>query len=318
MFDEKLALRAMGIAAGITACSLLVFAWPWRAPHRSRLILGWTLGLGVGFVAGCLILHTTINLPFAKNAEATDRLFLVVLPAVMLIEGLSSIGRMPRGLIWLPRVFLTLFAAKILLHNSIYLEDLPGSNGPEWTPREQWTHFLVLAGALVIVWAALEALLRTSPSRSVPLAMSVVCVGSAVTIMCSATASGGQLALPLAGALAGGFLASCLLPAARGGNGFLGVGLVVLFSLLIIGRYFAQLTDKQGSVLLFSLLLCWLPEFPYLRKLRSSIREGLRVLVVALPIALVTGQAWEKFQEDSKQNAQPGEPTMEDYGNFKQ
>jgi hypothetical protein len=317
MPDRDLIIRVMAVAAGIAATSLLIFGWPWRAPNRSRLILGWTVGLGAGFFAGCLLLQTTVHFPLAENAEASDRLLLIVLPVAMLVEGLSSLRISPRGVIWLPRILLAVFVTRILLHNSTFLKDLPGANGAEWSPQEQWLHFAVLGGALLILWMALEVLIRKSPARSIPLSMSVACVGSAVTIMCSGTATGGELAFPMAGALAGGFLASCLMPSTRDGDGFLGVGLTVLLSVLIIGRYFAQLKDWQGALLFFSLLLCWLPELPPLRKLRPLFRDCLRIMVVCIPIALVTLKAWDTFQEDSGQRSQPGEPTMEDYGNFK-
>jgi hypothetical protein len=149
------------------------------------------------------------------------------------------------------------------------------------------------------------------------LALSVVSAGSAVTTFFSGSLSGGLLALPLAGALAGGFLASFLLPASREGSGFLGVGLVILFGLLVYNHFFAQLTTVHGSLLFFSLVLCWVPEAPPLRKLRSVFRESLRVALVAIPVALVVLQARQKFEEESRtSSSQPGEPTKDDYESF--
>jgi hypothetical protein len=322
MFDQNLALRAMGIAGGIAAISLLIFGWPWRSPNRSRLILGWTLGLGVGFLVGCYVLDGTIRWPFkglrvAENAESKDRLLFLLLPAAMLVEGLSALQKLPRLVIWILRLLVAGGVAPIILHNSIYLENLPGSDGPEWNAQQQFQILSILGGSLFLVWLALDLFVRKAPSRVVPLAISIVSVGSAVTIMFSANLSGGQLALPLAGALAGGLLASFLLPISRDGTGLLGVSLVVLFGLLVENRFFAKLTTVHAALLFFSLLLLWMPEIPPLRRLSPRSRGLLRLVLLVIPIAFVIAQGRARFEEESRTSSQPGEPTMEDYGNFK-
>src|SRR5262249_39612847 len=80
------------------------------------------------------------------------------------------------------------------------------------------------------------------PGRSVPLAVTVACGGAAVTIMLSGYASGGQLGLPLTGALAGATVASFLLAGKPELQGLLGPGVVGLFALLIAGHFFSDLT----------------------------------------------------------------------------
>jgi hypothetical protein len=317
MFDQNLVLQAMAVAAGVAALSLLALGWPWRTPKRSRLVFGWTIGVGLGFFLGCLVLQVNLHPPFAENAEGTDRLLLVVLPAAMVVESMAGLRGMPRWAAWLLRSVVAAGAAWILLYHSIYLANLPGSEGPEWTSKQQALYLSTLGGSLLLVWAALDLLLHKAPDRSMPLALSVVSAGSAVTTFFSGSLSGGLLALPLAGALAGGFLASFLLPASREGSGFLGVGLVILFGLLVYNHFFAQLTTIHGSLLFFSLVLCWVPEAPPLRKLRSVFRESLRVALVAIPVALVVLQARQKFEEESRTStSQPGEPTKDDYESF--
>ncbi|MFL5241699.1 MAG: hypothetical protein ACJ8FY_06295 [Gemmataceae bacterium] len=317
MFDQNLALQAMAVAAGVAAILLLALGWPWRNPWRSRLILGWTLGVGLGFFLGCLVLDVKLHPPFAENAEGTDRLLLVILPAVMVIECFVGFFGLPGWAAWPLRLLAAAGVAWMVLYNSTFLEKLPGFEAAEWTAKQQAQYLSVLGGSLLLVWAALDVLLHKTPGRSLPLALSVVSAGSAVTIMYSANLSGGLLALPLAGALAGGFVASFLLPASREGSGFLAVGLVILFGLLVYNRFFAQLTTLHGSLLFFSLLLCWLPEAPPLRKFRSVFRETVRVALVAIPVVLVVYQARAKFEEESRtSSSQPGEPTKDDYESF--
>jgi hypothetical protein len=312
----------MTVAASIAAVSLLIFGWPWRSPNRSRLILGWTLGLGVSFSVGCYVLDGKFHWPLkglqvVEDAESKDRLLFLLLPAAMLVEGLSALLRIPRLIIWLLRLVIAGGVAPIILHNSIYLENLPGSDGPEWNAQQQWQILSLLGGSLFLVWLTLDLFVRKVPSRAVPLAMSIVSVGSAVTIMFSANLSGGQLALPLAGALAGGFLASFLLPISRDGGGLLGISLVVLFGLLVENRFFAKLTTLHAALLFFSLLLYWLSEIPPARRLSPRNRGLLRVLLLAIPITFVVAQARAKFEEESKTpSSQPGEPTLDDYKNF--
>ena len=55
--DFMIRLTLAGVSAGASAAVvLLLCAWPWRAPHPKRLALGWVLGIGAGFYAGCAVL----------------------------------------------------------------------------------------------------------------------------------------------------------------------------------------------------------------------------------------------------------------------
>jgi hypothetical protein len=172
-----------------------------------------------------------------------------------------------------------------------------------------------MAAALAGTWAALSFL--TPPGRAVPLAVALACAGTGVTIMLSGYATGGQMGLPLAAAVAGATIASLALSGRPGLQGVLGLGVVGLFALLVVGRFFGELTTGNAALLFFAPLLCWLPELPYVRRLRPWSRSGLRVLCTALPVILVLALAQQKFAADSTKTS-PGskEPSLQDYMDF--
>jgi len=208
-------------------------------------------------------------------------------------------------------------AARVLLDHTTYITDLGVLGTPEWSPATAW---LVLRGseaALALVWAALIALAYRAPGRSLPLALGLTCAGAAVAIMLSGYTTGGQLGLPLAAALVGVTIASLALSGAPRVTGVLGVGLVGLFSLLVIGHFLANLTKTHAALLLAAPLLCWLPELPYIRRLRPWLVGLLRVALVAVPVVVVVVLAQKKFVEDSRSSSpSPTEPSIQDYMDF--
>src|SRR5438270_569729 len=72
-------------------------------------------------------------------------------------------------------------------------------------------------------------------------------------------------ALPLAAALAGVALAAVPLAARPGMEGALGIGVIGLFGLLFVGRFFGGLSTARALAVFFAPLLCWVSEIPQLR-----------------------------------------------------
>jgi hypothetical protein len=136
--------------------------------------------------------------------------------------------------------------------------------------------------------------------------------------MFSGYLTGGKLGLPLAAALIGTAVASLALTGQANRMASLGVGLIGLFGLLMIGRFFGSLTTTHALLLFLALLLCWVPEAPYVVKLRPWLRGILRVALVAVPVVLVVLQSHQQFVKASEASgAQPGEPKVQDYLDFK-
>src|SRR5207253_444659 len=125
-----------------------------------------------------------------------------------------------------------------------------------------------LAAALAGEWVLLLWLTRRQPGRAVPLSVAVACAGTAIALMMSGYASGGPLATPLAGAVVGALAASLALKGEFTLDGVLGLGVVGLFALLVIGRFFGELTWTNAALLFFAPLLCWLPELPAARRVK--------------------------------------------------
>ena len=234
--------------------------------------------------------------------------------------GLELLAAFPgrlRWLIGLARLGVAAGAAPILLHNSIYLTDAAGPGTQEWSPAQAWMIPAGLALAMASVWAALLVLDRRTPGRSLPLAVSLACAGAAVTVMLSGYASGGQLGLPLAAGLAAVVIASLALAGPAEMRGVLGLGVVGLFALLIIGRFFGQVSTLNAALLFFAPLLGWLPELPFVRRMRPVLRGLARVGLTAAPVIVALALAQQKFVADSSRSSStPSEPSLQDYMDF--
>jgi hypothetical protein len=274
--------------------------------------LGSVLGVATGFYVGCMILGVKAHWP----PEDQERWLLILFPAALGVEilGVFAVRRWP---VWVFRLVIAASAARVLLHNTVYLEDLAGPGTREWAPAQAWLNMGGMAAVLAGVWAALVLLARRAPGRSIPLALAIVCTGAALAVMLSGYASGGQIGFPLAASLVGVALASLAFRMLPDLSGLVGIAVVGLFALLVVGCFFAQLPIGYAVLLFLAPLLGWLPELPYVARARPWLRGGVRVLLTAAPVALVLVLAQQKFVEDSARTA-PGvhEPSLDDYMNF--
>ena len=85
--------------------------------------------------------------------------------------------------------------------------------------------------------------------------------------MLTGYASGGMLGVPLAAAVAAAALVG---PASRDNDGAIGPGLVGLFALVLVGRFFGNMPSMLACMLLAAPLLAWLPELPGVRRLGAT------------------------------------------------
>ena len=314
MPDPLQIVEALFISAMTAGIVVAIFGWPWQAPRRVLARIGGVLGAGAGIATGCWWLGMSLNWP---PREDQDRLLLILLPALVVVEIVSALFDRPRWLAWLLRTAIAGCAAPILLHASSYLSDLRGPGTREWTLAQS---ILILGGLAVVLaagWAACWRLANRSSSRTILVVLAIACAGAAVTTMLSGYASGGLFGLVLASGLIGAVIASFALIGPPETAGMVGLGVVGLFALLIVGRFFGQLSTANAVLLYAAPLLAWLAEIPFIQR-RGKLLHG--TAQVALPSILVAAallMAHRQFVADSARPTGEGnEPAAEDYLNF--
>jgi len=309
MPDPILIGKALATTALVAAVALLLYRLLWRGAGSGRASPAWALSLGPALFAGCWLLDLRPHWP---ATEALDRFLIFVLPALVIIEVVASLRRFPAWLAWLLRMCCAAAAGRILLHNTVYLSDLAGPGSSEWTRAQSLQILACLAAGAIVVWVALVLLTWHAPNRSIPLALALSSGAAGVTVMLSGYASGGQLGLVLSAALVGATLASFILHGSADVTSSIGVAVMTLFALLLVGRFFGELTTTNALLLFFAVLLCWLPVvLPYIRRMGPILRGTLQVLLVAVPVAIAVLLARQKFLEDF--SAGSDEPSAEDY-----
>jgi hypothetical protein len=307
MPDPILMAQAMGGALLASAVVLALLTWCGRrrTTRSSWVDAGWVLGLGAGIYVGCWMLGLWPHWP---PLEDLDRLLILVIPAVLVVELVAAIPHMPQWLPWVIRLVVAGSAARVMLHGSSYLADLGGPEARLWSPAQAWLILGLLGAALATVWIVLALLARTAPGVSLVVSLAVATVASALSIMMSGYATGGQAGLPLAGALLGGSIVGLVLAGAKRQTAPLGVGIVSLFSLLIMGRFFGELLWAHAVVLFCAPLVAWLPELPGVRRMPPWARGIARVVLVGIVVSGVVGDAARRFAAESSPASTPGSP----------
>jgi hypothetical protein len=97
-----------------------------------------------------------------------------------------------------------------------------------------------------------------------------------------------------------------------------GLGVVGLFALLVVGRFFAELTGAHAALLFSAPLLGLVPELPYVRRLGPRLRGLGRVVLTAVPVVLALALAQQRFAAESAPPGSAAEegPTLQDYMDF--
>jgi hypothetical protein len=229
-----------------------------------------------------------------------DRFLTLVIPAALAIELIAGIPGVPSWASWLLRLSLAAALPRILLHGSVYI----GGPHREWSPG-QASLVLAASGLLLAgVWALLSWLSHRSPGSSIPLALTLSTLCAGLTVMMAGYIKGGTAAWPLAAALLATAVFSLVvsnywrIPAMFGLPVMIGVGVVGLFGLLFIGRFFGQLSTGRALAMLLAPLLCWATEWPRLRHQNPWLAGSLRLALVLIPLSVVLVLAKRDFDRD--------------------
>lgn len=291
MPQPQLYLQAMAAAAAASALLLLALCWRRWPAGAAKFDAASVLGTGLGLVVGFGVLHVRLRWP---PMNGLDRLLAIVLPVVIVIELLAAVRAFPSRLVWCCRLSLCAVMGRVLLHDSVYL------SGPEraW-PSWQVAVVLAISGGLsAAVWALLLWLSRRSPGASIPLALAMAIPTAGLAVMMAGYIAGGAASFPLAAAVAGSAVAASRIAPRSATPGLIGIGVVGLFGLLFVGRFFGRLPTGYALTIMLAPLLCWTTEWPPLR--RGPLLVGsLRMALVAIPLAIVLFLAKRSFDRET-------------------
>lgn len=292
MPDFGLYFLALAAAAGASALVVVLVSWLSSA-GRIPASFGGVLACAVGLAIGYSVLHLRVRWP---PANGLDRFLTILLPAVVVIEGIAAWERVPRWLAWLLRLALIAAGGRILLHGSIYL----GPQTLSWKPSETAAALTVGSALVAGLWAGLVRLSKSAPATSLVTALSLTLLAAGLTIMLAGYVTGGAATIPPAAALMGIAAISGFVKPKPDLQAAIGIGVVSLAGLLFLGRFFGGLTSATCLVILLAPLLTWLVEFRLLRPNKNWLVEPLRVAFVVIPLIAVVVIAKRKFDRDTR------------------
>ena len=296
MPEPSLYVKAMVSAASVSVLFVLAVVASRRTAGTTWLHSACVLGIGPGLAVGCCVL--TLNLGWPP-ASALDRFLTIVVPVALGIELIAGFQGAPRWAAWFLRIGLAATIPRILLHGSVYLSGAD-SDWPLWRGYTA----LVLCGALLAgVWTLLAWLSRRSPGVSIPFALCLTIQCAGLTVMMAGYIKGGAATFPLVATLLAVTIAARRITKRSGITNFdavaiAGIGIVCLFGVLFIGRFFGRLSDGSALTMLLAPLLCWATEMPLLRHRKPWLVGSLRIVLVAIPLAVVLGLAKRDFDRD--------------------
>jgi hypothetical protein len=292
MPDPVLFVKAVA-ASGVVSVLFVTLLTLLRRPASSRRInAACILGIALGATVGFRVLGLA---PHWLPVDGLDRFLCILLPAAVVVELIAGFARVPRSLAWTLRFALAAVAGRVLLHGSSYLD---GSSS-DWTVGQAQIALVMCGVLLIAVWSLLARLMMRSPGVSISLAMSQTCVAGGMALMLSGSLTGGQAALPLAAGLAAAAIASRLVTSRTACPGAVGIGVISLFGVLILGRFFGELSTGRGVAIFLAPLLCWATELPVIRTRKPWVVAVVRLALVALPLAAVLFLAQRDFAKNS-------------------
>ncbi len=297
MPDPLLYLKAMGTAAIVSATIVLAMAGMRRPAGTMRRNTACMLGIGLGLVVGYYELSLRLAWP---PVNGLDRFLTIVVPSALGIELLAGFQRVPRWIAWFLRISLAAAIPRILLHGSVYLS----GSGNDWTLWQAGTVMAVCGCLLAGLWSLLAWLSQRSPGISIPLALCLTIQCAGLNVMLAGYIKGGTAAFPLSATLAAAAIGvrlitkRCISPAHVDTAAILGIGVVGLFGIVFIGRFFGRLSTSFALVLVLAPLLCWVTEVPLLRHRNPWLVGLLRLVLVAIPLVVVLAVAKRDFDRE--------------------
>lgn len=297
MPDPLQSLKAMGAAAIVSTMIVLAMVTVRRQASTTWLNLSCVLGIGLGLVVGYGVVSLRLAWP---PVNGLDRLLTITVPLALGIELIAGFQNVPRWGAWLLRLILAATIPRILLHGSVYLSDSPEG----WTPWQTGMSLAVCGALLAGVWSLLSWLSQRSPGTSIPLAICLPILCAGLTVMMAGYIKGGVAAFPLVATLVATAIGARLMAkrsvalANFRAPAIVGAGVVGLFGLLFLGRFFGRLSTGYALAMLLTPLLCWVSEMPRLRRRKPWLVGSFRLVLVAIPLLVVLAAAKRDFDRD--------------------
>ena len=271
------------------------------------------LAVLTGIVAGYRILEFEYVWP---PANAISRFLTIILPAAIIVElisGLRPNSTQPEvrrfknaGLLSILAMGLRvgLFASigRTLLHNSVYLQVFPSVN-VTWS---EWQIFFLLTASAVLltsVWLVLFSLAERDGAGSVTASLSLSIMTAGLVVMLAGYIKGGAAAFPVSASLMGVVVANAIIQRAfdvshcRSSQSLIGPGVTALFSLLWIGSLFGELPASTAITIFLAPTFCWVSEVSVFGRLSSRRKALLRLIAVAIPLAIQLFVAKRTFDQ---------------------
>lgn len=246
MPDPILYVQALVVAGAIGACLSLVSRYlPAVGGAARAFAVNRCIAILVAAVAGLALAGIRPRFP---PHNALDRLLLVLLPAALLVEGLTAVFSAGPRWRWAGRLTLAFCAAPVLLYGSVYLQP----DSPQWSIAGLFVGLVFGGGAswMAVEWLGIQASRDAVAQRATAASVGVTIWSAGVLVLMGGYIKGGAAAFPLAGTAFG--LALVLPPhAARSHAARIDVtwSLLGLFGVVFVGRFFGGLTNGTSLLL---------------------------------------------------------------------
>lgn len=282
----------LGAALPALLCAVVVFsATKWLMPRTDiGGRLGWAVGVAIALLAGEFV---TGGLPPFPPVESHDWLIWAIVPVVCVIAALAALPGVPRQLVWCLRLAVAAATPAILLQSYIQYTW-------SWAQGLVWLSGLSLG--VVALWVWLHLLIRRHSEAAGawwwPAVAVMLAAGTGAVILFSGSLTLGKIGLALAAIWAGGLAASLFIR--RNASSCIDPGLVVvpLLGLCMNGIFYASMGPADALLLSGAALSCWIGELPWLRKLGPNRGAVLRVVLVAVVVAIPVFRAGLAFMRD--------------------
>lgn len=292
-------LYLLAISATTIVSTLCVWAMVAGRPSPSAAWsnTAYVVGMGLGFALGGHVLGLRLAWP---PMNGLDRLLMIVMPMALGVELIAGFERVPQWVAWLLRMSLAAMIPRILLHGSVYLS----GGHDQWAMCQSFVVMAVCAGLLAGVWGLLSALPKRSAGNPLPLVLGLTILCAGLTIMMAGYIQGGGAAIPLSATIVATTIAAWVIQKRSGGPtqiqspAIMGVGVVGLFGVLFIGRFFGRISNNCAMAMLLSPLLCWVTELPFLRHRNPWLLGSIRLIIVSIALACILFAAKRDFDRD--------------------